>query len=577
MANLKWLLPYVRLSKWGLLSCFAVLVMLDLTYMGMIWVQQVLIDNVFLAGQFEQLSSVMWIYGGIALLHIAGHALGPFTYVGSYRQVVQSVTDRFLSFIYRMPIRRFQKERTARFVHVVSDDIPKIADLAVYDMAALLNYVVSLTLLAYFIGREALSLLLIILVISLAYSVLIRFFHPRLERFGKEVQERKSEWLVTVEEGISSTREVLAFERTQWESKRYHGSFAHYFAAVIKQGKWVNGQLLASEPLKWSGLLLVLGIGGFLVLEGRLSPGMFVVIYSFTNQFMETFHEGFESLMKMSEKFGCVERIRTIMEGEQVPDGAHSLVGPIKTIRFERVRFAYEPGQQPVLQDLSLSIPIGNKVAFVGASGGGKSTVANLLIRFYEPISGSIWVNGMALSDIRRRDWIERVDIVFQEPYLFPDTLRSNLTMGRTDISDEQMVAACQAMQIHPVFSKLPQGYDSTIGERGIRLSGGQRQRLALARAILADPEVLILDESTSALDLETERRVQENLDRIRKGRTTVIIAHRLSTVQNADVIFVMDRGRVVEQGSYVELLQKSEVFKRLVYAQEERKRHVGT
>lgn len=191
-------------------------------------------------------------------------------------------------------------------------------------------------------------------------------------------------------------------------------------------------------------------------------------------------------------------------------------------------------------------------------------------MRFHEPTEGHVVVDGVPLRDVIRQDWTDRVAIVFQDPYLFPDTLRNNLLMGGEGIDEQQMIEACRMACIDEWIAALPQGYDTVIGERGVTLSGGQRQRVALARAILKNPEILILDEATSALDLETERQVMEALDAARQGRATVVIAHRLSTIQNADIIYVMNQGSIAEQGTHEELMVKQGVYERLVSTQDD-------
>jgi ABC-type multidrug transport system fused ATPase/permease subunit len=241
--------------------------------------------------------------------------------------------------------------------------------------------------------------------------------------------------------------------------------------------------------------------------------------------------------------------------------------GSIKEIAFYNIDFQYASDSNKVLEQFNLIIPAGKKIAIVGISGGGKSTVANLLMRFFNPTKGEILINGINLSSIRSDAWSKRIGIVLQDPYLFPDTIRNNLLLGRS-VPDEWFMLVCQKMLVDSFVSQLPDTYETPIGERGITLSGGQRQRIALARAILRDPEVLILDEATSALDVESEKEIQSNIDMIRQGKTTIIIAHRLTTVINADVIYVIKDGRVCESGTHQELMEKSGEYKKLVTQQ---------
>ncbi len=341
----------------------------------------------------------------------------------------------------------------------------------------------------------------------------------------------------------------------------------------MREGKIVNRQLLSSEPVKWGINVAILGIGGYGVIHGSISLGTFVVVYQFTAQLMNSFQNLFNNFMNVSGRMASAERLRILLEGEQIEQGQHSLNEPIHSIQLDQVSFAYSDEAGTVLNSLNMNIPIGSKVAIVGTSGGGKSTVAQLLIRFFEPTGGTIRVNGIDLNDIQREDWTRKTTIVFQEPFLFPDTIRSNLLLGLEGITEEQLIDCCRKARILDYIQTLEKGFDEEIGERGITLSGGQRQRLALARAFLRDSEILILDEATSALDLETERQVQQQLDESRLGKTTILIAHRLSTVRNADVIFVMDGGRVVETGSHESLMQGNTVYKQLVMKQTEDER----
>lgn len=216
---------------------------------------------------------------------------------------------------------------------------------------------------------------------------------------------------------------------------------------------------------------------------------------------------------------------------------------------LDHIRFRYD------VRDVCMELPMGKKFAFVGSSGSGKSTIAELLIRFYDPVEGYIRVNDIPIQSLSRKQWAGILSIVFQDPYMFPGTIRDNLRLGRSHLTDLALEEACDIAQIHKYIVNLPEGYETNIGERGIKLSGGQRQRLAIARAIVGRPEILVLDEATSALDMETERIILTALDESRQGCTTIMIAHRLSTIENADTIFVMDKGIIVETGTHSELL----------------------
>ncbi|WFR60615.1 ABC transporter ATP-binding protein [Paenibacillus amylolyticus] len=316
--------------------------------------------------------------------------------------------------------------------------------------------------------------------------------------------------------------------------------------------------------------MLILGYGGWLVLQGELSIGMFVVLFQLGFQFIQYLQDLFNSFMDWSAGGASVERLLNVMEGEQMDEGNTPVPLPLQSLSFNHVNFSYEPGRNVILNNLTFDIPMGLKIAIVGTSGSGKSTIAQLLIRYFDPDAGRILVNGKPLKQLYRSDWTERIGIVFQEPYFFPDTIQNNLLMGtEEEQSVNLMRSACEAAQIDEYILSLPEGYDTFIGDRGITLSGGQRQRLAIARALIQNRDILILDEATSALDVTTERRLQQAIDRYREGKTTIVIAHRLSTIQNADLIFVMHKGEMVESGTHDQLLNQEGLYREMVNLQD--------
>jgi ABC-type multidrug transport system fused ATPase/permease subunit len=570
LSGVKWLWRYFKEVKLGIVLMMLVFAAISLTELGTIYIQKKLIDDVFVPGDFAKLAETLLWLGFVCLANVCFHALGGFAYTRPYRKIAAKMSDDLFYKLQHIPVQTFQRERTSTYVRHITEDIASISEFAARVLPQFIANVAVMIVLVTAIGSSSLSLIAIILVVSVSYSLLMKLYHPGMQRISKEVQDRKDDVLVVMEEGLSSTREVLANHRMSWEERRYAARFSRYYAKVMEQGKLVNRQLFASEPLRWGGQLLVIGAGGYLVMHNEITLGTFIVIFSLTQRCMDLCQALFEQFMRLSENMGNVERVRRMMQQPSESEGVQSLARLRSGISFEEVDFAYQSDSNPlqVLRKLTLRIPAGKKIAFVGTSGGGKSTIAGMLIRFYEPTSGSIKVDGTPLEAIKRDDWTSRVDIVFQEPYLFPGSIRLNLTLGHSHVEERRLDEVCRGMQLSDVLDKLPSGYETEIGERGMLLSGGQRQRLALARAVLHNPDVLILDEATSALDMETEREVQRSLAELRRGKTTIVIAHRLSTVVDADLIFVMDKGTVAEQGTHEELLRKQGLYKRMVESQ---------
>lgn len=568
MSNVRWLLGVLKEVRWAFTLCVVTWIIEAAFSIAITGAQKWVIDDVFYAGNFGLLFPVVGAYVAAVLLFNLFHLIA-YTYRTENQLNVQRVVvGEVMESVYRMPVSRYQNERIAAMMNYMTRDADGIAAIIAHTVPGGLQVLFTLIALSWIIGSASPLLLVMILSVTVAYVALGRYFAPRLRQAARETEQTASDLSVTVEEGLSSTREVIAFNRIAWERARYDGSFRQYFARVMAEGKLENKQRFLASPLRWGVNLLVLGYGGYGVIHGSISLGLFVVVYQFASQFVGGCNTFYNLATRLVAQMAHVERVREFIESQQGDEGHLRLRGPVTEIRFDRVTFRYGDDQPIVLDELSLDIPVGSKVAFVGSSGGGKSTIAQLLIRFFNPKSGRIVINGAPLSDYVEDDWLERVAIVFQDPYLFPDTIRNNLLLGREHITEEAMIEACRKMCIHEFIAALPEGYDTEIGERGLKLSGGQRQRLALARTILADREILILDEATSALDLETERQVQSALDELRKGRTTIIIAHRLSTIQNADVIYVLENGHLAELGTHDELMQGAGVYHALVSAQ---------
>lgn len=564
MSNMQWVFKQAKDVKNLLILATVLFILEAMASVSLTGIQKYIIDDVFMEKQFDLLIPLLLGLAVLALIYNLLHL-----YAARMRQkgeftVRENLVDKVFRYLRVIPVDDFLKERTGKYVQNLTTDINRSSNVTAQTIPQGALQVTKTLLLCIIIGIASPVILISIMAISSAYIALGRYYSPRLRKAAREKTEKKTDLIVHMEEGISSTREVIAFYRQEWERSNFHKIFKRYFAKALYENRLKNQQILLSEPLRWIILLVVFAYGGNLVIQGDMSIGTFVIVYQFSSQLLGAFQQLFNFVMGTAGNMSAVERIREVLNGNKVKDGEKVVEGQVKEITFDDVSFQYEDSAITVLKHLNFSIPLGKKIAFVGTSGGGKSTVVQLLIRFYEPTIGRIRVNGTSLTQLNREKWLEKVAVVFQEPYLFPDTIRNNLLLGR-DITDEFMEETCRRMDIHDLITSLPKGYETLVGERGIKLSGGQRQRLALVRALLEEPEILILDEATSALDLETERQVQGNLDEIRKGKTTLIIAHRLSTVIDADIIYVFDQGYMVEQGSHQELISQGGVYKRLV------------
>ncbi|MCU5105990.1 ABC transporter ATP-binding protein/permease [Bacillus cereus] len=565
MRNIKFLTSYLSRVKWLLVFSVMILTAETISLLAITALQQRLIDNVLWAGNYDLIFEVVILFAIAFLAHAMLFTLAPHFTHKIVTLIQREISDEFISFMHAIPTEKLQKTRTASYVHNISHDISIVSFLGGIQIPTGIKLIITTILLMVIVGWASPVILIFSTLISVVYIMLGVYFSKRIKKAAKNVQTSKSELLVQLEEGVSSTREVIAYNRLNWEEKLYKTFFNRYFSETIKAEKLNNKKIIFSEPFNWGVKLLILGYGGYLVMQGEMTLGMFVIVFQFGSQLVESYQGIYNFSMEVSSNIASVERLRDVMEGDKLNEGTIKLGEPISKIKFSDVTFKYQENEKNVLNNLNLVVSKGSKVAIVGMSGSGKSTISQLLIRNYEPTLGKILVNDKDLFNISRHDWTDKVGIVFQEPYLLPDTVLSNLTLGNKNIGLEKVREICKAVQIDDYIMSLPNQYNSIIGDRGINISGGQRQRLAIARTLIRDPEILILDEATSALDYKTEYLIQNAIDQIRHEKTTIIIAHRLSTVKNSDVIFVMDKGKVVESGTHLELINNNLFYRELV------------
>jgi subfamily B ATP-binding cassette protein MsbA len=387
-----------------------------------------------------------------------------------------------------------------------------------------------------------------------------------IKKASRAVRKKEGEIVSVIEEVFSSVRVVQAFAREDYEQWRLENESLERVELALRARSLKARLAPIVEVIVAAGTFLVLWFGARMVLSGTLSAGSLILFIMYLKKMYKPMQELSKMVDDYSKAVVGYERVREVLDTERdVQDvrGARSAPKFRGKIEFEHVAFCYEP-KLPVLKDVSFAIEPGTVAALVGPTGAGKTTIASLVPRFYDPDSGTVKIDGEDVRRFRLKSLREQVSFVLQETVLFHGTLWRNIAYGKPEASREEILQAAEMANAREFIEKMPDGYDTVIGERGVTLSGGQRQRIAIARAVIRDSPVLVLDEPSSGLDAASEKLVFDALDRLMKGKTSIVIAHRLSTVRSADVIFVVNDGRVVERGRHEELLRMGGLYAEL-------------
>jgi len=520
--------------------------------------------------QYNELTVLAYICGTLVLVYLLKNLFRYMAmfYIAEVRNgVVKDIRNALYHKILILPLSFYSEKKKGDIISRMTTDVQEVEwsvmsslEMMFRDPVYILSYLVTLFILDY-------ELTLMVLVLLPVTGLIIGQIGKSLKRTSAKGQIKMGELLSTIEETISGLRNIKAFNAIDWANRNFRETNHRYNRLMVRLYRKRDLASPLSEFLGIAVSVFVIWYGGKIILEpgSTLDAALFIMYILVFSQIINPVKALSTAIYNIQKGAASVERIEYVLAAEEViteKQDAHSVKEFREKIEYRGVWFRY--GQEDVLKDINLVIPRGKSIALVGASGSGKSTMADLLPRFYDVTQGEILIDGVPIRDCIISDLRALMGIVSQETVLFNASVFDNIAFGLQGVTEVQVMEAARVANAHEFIMQMPGGYQTNIGDRGVKMSGGQRQRISIARAVLRNPPVMILDEATSALDTESERLVQEALTNLMQNRTSLVIAHRLSTVQHADEIIVLHKGEIAERGSHNELMALQGVYRRL-------------
>jgi ABC-type multidrug transport system fused ATPase/permease subunit len=535
------------------------------------------VDDLLLADISKEIKveKLLWLMTGAFVLFIV--LRGPIEYYRQYyaqwigNRVLYDIRDKLYDHMQRLSLRYYHNHKVGEIISRVINDVEQTKNFVITGLMNIwLDMVTLLIALAIMFYIDA-ELTLVAIAVFPLYGISVKYFYQRLRALTKERSQALAELQGHLHERVQGISVVRSFVQEEVEQDRFQKRNGHFLDRALAHTRWNANTFAVVNTITDLAPLLVIWYAGYHVIQETMTIGTMIAFYGYLERLYSPLRRLVNSSTTLTQAIASIDRVMEFMhEPYELQDAsdAKTLSSVRGDISMERIWFRFEPEGEWVLKDLSLNIGAGQTVALVGMSGGGKSSLISLIPRFYDVEQGSIRLDGEDIRSVTMNSLRSQIGMVLQDTFLFSGSVIENIRMGKANASIEEVVAAANAAHAHGFISELPQGYDTEIGEKGVKLSGGQRQRVALARVFLKDPRILILDEATSALDLESEQLIQQALDRLVKDRTTIIVAHRLSTITHADNIILMENGQIVEQGTHAQLMAKAGAYYRLFNVQ---------
>ena len=566
MSPIKQYLKFVKPYRWKILWTVLIGIVKFAIPLLMPLILKYVIDNIINAGHLSdsaKISQLFWLMGiafGIFLI-----LRPPVEYFRQYlaqwvaNKILYDIRDRLFDHIQKLSLKFYSKTKTGEIISRVIHDVEQTK---IFVITGLMNIWLDLTTIVIAIVimlTMDVPLTIVAVILFPLFGFSIKYFYARLRRLTRERSQALAEVQGHLHERVQGVPVTRSFALEDYEQGQFDTRNENFLNKALKHTSWNAKTFAVTNTITDLAPLLVITFAGYQVISGNLTMGTMVAFVGYMERVYSPLRRLINSSTTLTQSIASIDRVFELMnEKYDILDKENATeLGRVDgSITVENVSFQYDEEEMHVLNNVNLNVEKGETIALVGMSGGGKSTLISLIPRFYDVTSGSIKVDGMDIRDVKARSLRNNIGMVLQDNTLFSESIAMNIRMGNPDATDEEVIAAAQAANAHEFIQNLPYGYDTEVGERGVKLSGGQKQRIAIARVFLKNPPILIFDEATSALDLESEQTIQEAMEKLASERTTFIVAHRLATITHADRIAVIEHGEIQEIGSHDELMQ---------------------
>ncbi|WP_411954924.1 ABC transporter ATP-binding protein [Alkalibacillus sp. S2W] len=579
MDSIKRYLQFVKPYKWKIALTILVGILKFGIPLIMPLITMYVIDDILRADDLttaEQIDKLVWIMGIAFFVFLVLRP--PIEYFRQYlaqyvsSKILYDIRDHLFDHIQRLSLKFYSKTKTGEIISRVIHDVEQTKTFVVtglmniwLDMGTIL---IALGIMTYL--DPLLTLTAIVLFPVYGFSV--KYFYSRLRELTRDRSQALAEVQGHLHERVQGMPVIRGFALEDHAQNEFDEHNGKYLDRALRFTNWNAKSYAVTHTITDLAPLVVLGLGGYFVLEGAVTIGVMVAFVQYMQRVYNPLRRLVNSMTQLTQAHASMDRVFEFMDEEyDIVDrpNAKKLESVHGDVTFENVSFKYDDEEELVLKNVDLSVKKGETVALVGMSGGGKSTLVSLIPRFYDVVDGAVKIDGYDVRDLQARSLRDKIGMVLQDSILFSDSIEMNIRMGNPDATNEEVIQAAKAANAHEFIMEFPNGYNTLVGERGVKLSGGQKQRVAIARVFLKNPPLLILDEATSALDLESEHLIQEAMATLSDSRTTFVVAHRLSTITHADRIILMNDGEIKEEGTHEELMQQRGLYYNLFTVQE--------